>query len=153
MTARPPDLPEREEHRPEPGGDGQAARPRRTVSLITTVLNERGSIAPLLDSIAAQTRPPDEIIIIDAGSTDGTCDIINDYLKRGLRARLIVVPGASRAHGRNLAIRRARGEIIASIDAGCVATRDWLEQLVGGLAHCEGGGEVEFADGDKHRSL
>jgi glycosyltransferase involved in cell wall biosynthesis/GT2 family glycosyltransferase len=126
MGTRPPDHPPREEHRPGPA----PARPRRTVSLITTVLNERASMAALLDSIAAQTRPPDEIVIVDAGSDDGTCDIINDYLARGLPARLIVVPGAGRAQGRNLAIRRSRGEIIASIDGGCEAEPEWLARLV-----------------------
>jgi glycosyltransferase involved in cell wall biosynthesis len=104
--------------------------PRRTVSLITTVLNEGATIAPLLDSILAQTRQPDEIVICDAGSTDATRDIISQYIADGLPARLIVEPGANRARGRNLSVQQARGDIIVSIDAGCVAERDWLAQLI-----------------------
>jgi len=102
----------------------------RTVSLITTVFNEARTISALLDSIIAQQRRPNEIIIVDAGSTDRTQEIISDYLARGLPARLIVAPEASRAHGRNLAIAEATGEIIASIDAGCIAEPEWLARLV-----------------------
>ncbi|UCC67825.1 MAG: glycosyltransferase, partial [Armatimonadota bacterium] len=103
---------------------------RRTVSLITTVFNEEDTIGPLLDSISSQTRQPDEIVIVDAGSTDGTRKIISDYIAQGLPARMLVEPGANRSRGRNLAIREAHGEIIASIDAGCIAPRDWLNRLV-----------------------
>ena len=98
----------------------------RAVTLITTVYNEERSIGPLLGSLIAQSRQPEEIIIVDAGSTDRTQEIISDYLARGLPAKLIVEPGASRSRGRNLAIEQARGEIIACIDAGCLAKRDWL---------------------------
>ncbi len=102
----------------------------RTVSLITTVFNEERSIGALLDSIIRQRRQPDEIVIVDAGSTDRTREIIEGYIARGLRAILLVEPDASRAHGRNLAISRASGEIIASIDAGCLAEQEWLAELV-----------------------
>jgi len=102
----------------------------RTVTVITTVYNEARSIGPLLGSLLAQSRQPEEIIIVDAGSTDRTREIIAEYLERGLPAKLIVEQGASRSRGRNLAIAQASGEIIASIDAGCLAKRDWLEELV-----------------------
>ena len=64
--------------------------PRRTIALIATVLDEESAIGSLLDSILAQTRPPDEIIICDAGSTDRTREIIGQYQARGLQARLLV---------------------------------------------------------------
>ena len=52
---------------------------RQTVSVICTVLNEGESIKGLLDSLAAQTRLPDEIIFVDGGSRDNTVDILNSY--------------------------------------------------------------------------
>lgn len=103
---------------------------RRAVSLITTIFNEEDTIGPLLDSIQAQARRPDEIVIVDAGSTDRTRGIISEHIARGLSARLLVEPGANRARGRNLAIREATGEVIASIDAGCVAEPEWLARLI-----------------------
>ncbi|NJN93837.1 MAG: glycosyltransferase [Anaerolineales bacterium] len=43
-----------------------------TVSIICTVLNEGPAIQKLLDSLSRQTRPADEIIFVDGGSTDDT---------------------------------------------------------------------------------
>ena len=45
------------------------------VSLVMTVLNEAASLDALLASIAAQTTRPDEVIVVDGGSTDGTVAI------------------------------------------------------------------------------
>ena len=102
----------------------------RSVAAITTVYNEERTIGRLLDSLLVQTRPPDEIVVVDAGSTDRTQAIIADYLEKGVPAKLIVEAGASRSRGRNLAIAQSSGEIIASIDAGCTAARHWLEELI-----------------------
>ena len=50
-----------------------------TVSVIMTVRNEADSVALLLDSLLAQTLPPDEIVVCDGGSTDGTVGIVSGY--------------------------------------------------------------------------
>jgi len=104
--------------------------PRRSATLIITVYNEEETIERLLDSLKVQSRQPDEIIIADAGSTDRTREIIQAYSEGGYPIQLIVEPGANRARGRNLAIRQAKGEVIASIDAGCQARSGWLENLL-----------------------
>jgi len=46
------------------------------------VLNESGTLGETLDSVLAQSRPPLEHIIVDSGSTDGSMQIIEDYMKR-----------------------------------------------------------------------
>ena len=46
------------------------------VSVVITVKNEAASIETLLHSLGRQTHPPDEIVIVDGGSTDGTLGII-----------------------------------------------------------------------------
>jgi glycosyltransferase involved in cell wall biosynthesis len=106
------------------------ARPR--ISLIATVLNEGESIRPLLDSIARQTLPPDEIVIVDGGSRDHTVEILRDSADR-LPLRVIVEPGSNISAGRNRAIREARGDVIAVTDAGVVLADDWLVQIVAPL--------------------
>ncbi len=103
---------------------------RRSVTLISTVYNEADNIERMLDSLKAQTRQPDEVIIVDAGSTDDTQETIRLYSDRGYPIRLLVEPGASRSRGRNLAVQAAEGEVIASIDGGCQAREGWLENLV-----------------------
>ena len=52
------------------------------ISLIATVLNEGDSIRRLLDSILAQTRLPDDIVIVDGGSADDTVAILESYRDR-----------------------------------------------------------------------
>lgn len=98
------------------------------ISVCLTVLNEEGSIGPLLDSLLAQTKKPDQIIIVDGGSSDRTVAIIRHYQQRDGRIKLLVEK-CSRARGRNLACEIAKGEIIAMTDADCVARRDWLENI------------------------
>ncbi|HUU53897.1 MAG TPA: glycosyltransferase [Armatimonadota bacterium] len=104
--------------------------PKRTVSLITTLYNEADSIRAFIQSVIDQSREPDEIIVCDAGSTDGTVRIVREYIEEGFPARLIIEKGANRSRGRNRAIEEAKGEIIAGIDGGCAAARDWLSRLV-----------------------
>ncbi len=108
---------------------GSSEMARVSVSVIATVLNEAKTIEALLRSLVDQSRTPDEIIICDAGSADGTAQIIRKMIEEGYPARLIVEKRANRSRGRNLAIAEATGEIIASIDGGCVAEMDWLSKL------------------------
>lgn len=98
------------------------------LSLIFTVRNESASLPALLDSLLAQTRPPDEIIITDGGSDDDTVAILHSYRDR-LPLRLLEEPGCNISRGRNLAIHAARGDLIAVTDAGVRLAPDWLQRL------------------------
>ena len=51
------------------------------ISFITTVYNEEDSIVEFLQSLKAQTCLPDEMIIVDGGSTDKTFDLAKAFLK------------------------------------------------------------------------
>jgi len=84
-----------------------------SVSLISTVYNEIDSIRDFLESIMSQTVLPAEFIIVDAGSTDGTLDVLMDYARKYEWIKVYVVPGADIGQGRNEAIRRASGDVIA----------------------------------------
>lgn len=92
------------------------------VSFISTVLNEEKSIKAFLDSIKAQTKKPNEIIIVDAGSTDQTVSLIKKYKQ----LKLIVKKGLNRSQARNLAIKTAKYQVIVVSDAGCLLDPDWL---------------------------
>jgi len=98
------------------------------ISICITTFNEEGNIGALLDSLLAQTKKPDEIVIVDGGSTDKTVEIINHYQKRFGGIKLLREK-CSRARGRNLGVEVARNNIIAITDAGCIAHKDWLENI------------------------
>lgn len=116
-------------------------RPVR-VSLILTVLNEAGSLRPLLVSLAAQTRSPDEIVVADGGSTDGTLDILQDAERAGhLPIRVVAAPNTNISQGRNAAIRITTGEVIAVTDAGVRADERWLEELIKPFEGAKGSGQ------------
>jgi glycosyltransferase involved in cell wall biosynthesis len=102
------------------------------VSVICTVLNEGESIRRLMDSLVAQSRQPDEIVIVDGGSHDNTVAVIQEYGDR-LPLRVLVEPGANISRGRNVAIDAAAGDVIASVDAGVWLEPVWLEKLLAPL--------------------
>jgi glycosyltransferase involved in cell wall biosynthesis len=96
------------------------------VSLVGTVLNGAGHVEEFLASLAAQTVRPDEVVIVDGGSTDGTVE----RLRAAGGITVIEEPGANIARGRNLAIAAAAHDVIAVTDVDCVLEPDWLEQLL-----------------------
>lgn len=99
------------------------------ISLILTVKNEADALPRLLDSIAAQTRATDEIVVVDGGSTDGTLDLLRAHANR-LPLQVLSLPGANISQGRNAAIRSASGEAICSTDAGVWLDEHWIEELI-----------------------
>jgi GT2 family glycosyltransferase len=101
------------------------------IALISTVFNEGEDIFAWADSLRAQTRQPDEFVIVDGGSTDGTPERLRQAFGYGdFPMPRIIVEKCNIARGRNLAFQNTTAEIVASIDAGSLATKTWLEKLV-----------------------
>lgn len=101
------------------------------VSVVATVLNEAASLPRLLDSLAVQSRLPDEVVVCDGGSADGTLSVLK--MECRLPLRVIQRPGANISQGRNAAIEAATGQIIAVTDAGVRLSPQWLEEITAPL--------------------
>ncbi|MGZ8632085.1 MAG: glycosyltransferase [Actinomycetota bacterium] len=105
------------------------------VTLISTVKDCADAVPGFLASLAAQTRRPDEVVIVDGGSSDGTAEAF----RRGDDVTVLVEPGANISRGRNVALAASTHEVIAATDADCELDPAWLERIVGPL---EAGADV-----------
>lgn len=101
----------------------------KKVSVVVTTLNEEKTIGSLLDSLLIQSKKPDEIILIDSESSDDTAAIVKHYQKKNKRIKLHIEK-MSRAEARNLGVELSRNDLIAMTDAGCVAEKEWLKNLI-----------------------
>jgi glycosyltransferase involved in cell wall biosynthesis len=101
------------------------------VSVIVIVRNDI-RIKDCLDSLLAQNYPEEEleIIVVDNASTDNTPEIIRSYPVKFLTESTIGMGWA-----RNKGLSQAKGKYIAFIDADCIATPDWLAELLKGFTN------------------
>lgn len=100
------------------------------VSVYIPAYNVAEFLRPCIEALLAQTLPPDEILVIDDGSRDASAEIAASYPGITVIRHL-----ANRGLGaaRNTAMRAARNDLVASIDADCVAHPAWLAELAGNL--------------------
>lgn len=106
-------------------GDACDILSRMRTSIYIPCRNAERFLAGCIGAVRAQSLPPDEIIVVDDGSTDRTAEIA-----RGSEARVISLPShPGLAAARNAAVSAARGELVASLDADCVPEPSWLEGL------------------------
>ena len=85
-------------------------------------LNVAPFIRQCMDSVVTQTLKEIEIFCVDAGSTDGTLEILREYEQKDKRIRVIVSDKTSMGYQYNLGIEASTGEYI-----GMVETDDWIE--------------------------
>ena len=116
------------------------------VSVIATVLDEGPAVEQLLQSLAAQSRTPDEVVIADGGSTDGTLETLRQWATSGkLPLHVLHEPGANISEGRNAAIAAATGDAIAVTDAGVRLAENWLGALVDPFERHDGSADFSVA--------
>ena len=99
-----------------------------SVSVVVVNWNRRALLQECLESLARQTLPPRELIVVDNGSTDGSVELVRD---RFPEAQLVALPrNTGFAAGNNCGLRQARGEYVALLNNDAVADPDWLSRLV-----------------------
>lgn len=100
-------------------------------SVVIPVYNGARSIGRAVSSVLEQSFRRFEIVVVDDGSTDGTCETLRPFLDR---VRLIQQDNAGPSAARNAGIRVARGEYIAFLDADDAWLPEKLEHLIGAMA-------------------
>jgi len=105
-------------------------RPSR-IAVIIPAHNEEGSIRDLLESIMAMTRTPEEIVVVDAGSVDGTPDRVREWAAaHDAPVRLITDVGrASPARARNIGIANTPANLLVCVDCGTEPTAEYIEHV------------------------
>src|SRR5215213_9150725 len=103
--------------------------PDLRISLVVPVRNEEESLARLVSSIRRQTRQPDEVLLVDGGSTDRTVALARELAEGDARFRVVEAGQASPGRGRNVGAAEARHPWIAFTDAGIGLDPEWLERL------------------------
>nr|WP_320160708.1 glycosyltransferase [uncultured Methanoregula sp.] len=96
------------------------------ISVIIPTFNEEENIAQCLVSLCHQTVPRAdyEIIVVDGGSKDATCEIARKYADKVFTQTSKKVGGA-----RNDGVKEAKGDIIATTDADCILPPDWIKRI------------------------
>ncbi|CAB1127841.1 Glyco_trans_2-like domain-containing protein [Candidatus Hydrogenisulfobacillus filiaventi] len=107
-----------------PAGEGL------TVSVVIPAYNQGPYLARTLEALWAQTRLPDEVIVVDDGSTDDTPAVLEAVQAAGTPVPLLVIRQPNRGPGaaRNRGVAAARGAILAFTDADAVPRPEWIQE-------------------------
>lgn len=92
-----------------------------SISVIIPAYNREAYLAEAIESVLAQTLPPDEVIVVDDGSTDSTAEIARSY---GRQVRCISQENQGCGAARSAGLKEAHGTLIAFLDSDDV----WLER-------------------------
>ena len=103
------------------------------ITFVTTIFNEEKTIERLLHSLVQQTQLPDEVVIVDGGSTDATASVISNFqfpISNKFSKIILFEKKGNRSVGRNEGITKATGDVIVLSDAGCVLDKDFIKEIV-----------------------
>jgi glycosyltransferase involved in cell wall biosynthesis len=88
------------------------------LAVVVPILDEEESLPALLADLAAQEPPLEQIVVVDAGSTDGTLALLRAEQQRLPSLRVVEIPRATPGRGRNEGIRATDARRLVTLDAG-----------------------------------
>lgn len=110
------------------------------ISIILPSLNVGHYISECMESAINQTLEDIEIICVDAGSTDGTLEILREYERRDSRIKVVVSDKKSMGYQYNLGMNTASGEYIGFLEGDDYIPREMYKELYD-VAHAN---DVDF---------
>lgn len=114
------------------------------ISIILPSLNVGHYISECMESAINQTLEDIEIICVDAGSTDGTLEILREYERRDSRIKVVVSDKKSMGYQYNLGMNTASGEYIGFLEGDDYIPREMYKELYD-VAHAN---DVDFVKSD-----
>ena len=87
------------------------------ISLVIPVRNRASIVGRTLDSVAAQTRLPDQIVLVDNGSTDGTLEVLRRWANGRSNVQVVTEPRPGAAEARNCGLRAVTEEYVMFFDS------------------------------------
>ncbi len=101
-----------------------------SVSVILPTFNRAHMLGETLDSLLSQSRAPDEILVVDDGSTDGTCDLVAAF---GPAVSYVFQENGGKAVALNRGLRQCRGELVWICDDDDILLPAACQTLAGAL--------------------
>lgn len=95
-----------------------------TISVVIPCYDDAPMLARCLDALARQTRPADEIVVVDNGSTDASAEVA-----RAAGARVVVEPRRGIPQATAAGFDAAIGEVLGRLDADTVPPEDWVARV------------------------
>ena len=112
----------------ETTSDNRVSSELPTVTVVIPMKDERDYIGKCLESVINQDYPKalTEILVVDGGSTDGSLEVVTDFMKHHANIKLLGGPGVNCPAAMNIGINEANGEIVAKVDAHGYPARSFL---------------------------
>lgn len=110
---------------------------KQTVSVLMPAFNASATIGQAIKSVLNQTYEELEIIVVDDGSTDGTVQRVEDFMKQDKRVQLFKAAHEGVARAANRTIKESKGSFLARLDADDYMEPERLEEQLNYLINCE----------------
>jgi len=109
--------------------------PKEAIAAIMPLYNKRNYVLEAIESILRQTRLPDEIVIVDDGSTDGSGDLVKAHCRNNPRIILIRQDNQGPGAARNAAINASSAPLLTFLDADDKWLPERVEKQAGFMEH------------------
>jgi succinoglycan biosynthesis protein ExoA len=109
---------------------GPEVRQHLRVSVVVPCRNEMAHLTEFFEALTAQSRPPDEVLVVDGMSEDGSAEWLGARAADDHQLILLRNPQCTVPSAMNLGIDAASGDVIARMDVHAAYAEDYLERLV-----------------------
>ena len=114
-----------------------------TIACVIPAYNRQDTIGEAIESVLKQSRQPDEIIIVDDGSTDDTQEVCQRYTAN---IRVISQENGGASSARNRGAKEANSEWIAWLDSDDVWTETYLSTVEEAIVETSGKAQLYFSN-------